>query len=192
MPSFRSAVVTAVVTVSLATSVANAQLAGNNGIAAPSHATTETKKSLRLDQKSAEPLALAAGEFSQEEDWLKTLALTVKNTSTKNVVYAEYELVLHGVRNTAGMPITLPVYYGDSDLVKGDMPLSEAKAVKPDKTAKLSVSSKDYKKLLEDLKAVHAKPPVQATLRLRTVCFADGTAWRDGHAATVQQLRSQG
>ena len=191
MPSLRRVLLTAVAAVSLATHItplASAQMHG--GVSSTSTVVTEVQKNLRVDKKMSEPLAIAAGEFSQDEDWLRTLAVTVKNTSAKNVVYAQYELVLQGVRNANGQPMTLPVYYGSSDIVKGDMPLSEAKAVKPDKTTKLSVNSKDYKKLLEDLKAIHAKPPVEATLRLRFVCFDDGTAWRDGRNGTIAQLRA--
>ena len=189
MPSLRRVLVTAALTVSLSASFANAQLSGSTGIAAGSGSGTTVKKNLRVDTKMSEPLTLAGGEFNQDEDWLKSLALTVKNTSTKNVVYAEYELVLKGVRKADGTPMTLPVYY-NADVTKGDMQLSEAKAVKPDKTTKLSVNSKDYKKLLDDLKAIHAKPPVEATLRLRFVAFDDGSAWRDGRSGTFAQLRA--
>jgi hypothetical protein len=190
MPSLGRTLVAVAVTVSLAATFTNAQMHGGVSSSSSSTVTTEVRKSLRVDKKISEPLAIDKGEFGQSEDWLKTLALTVHNTSTKGIVYAEYELVLQGVRSTSGMPMTLPVYYGNYGVARGDMPLSDAKAVKPDMTAKLSVNSKDYKQLLDDLKTVHAKPPVEATLRLRFVCFEDGTAWRDGRNGTIAQLRA--
>jgi len=131
MPSLRRVLVAAVVTVSLSASFANAQLTGSNGIAAGTGSVVTAKKNLRIDKKMSEPLTLAGGEFSQDEDWLKSLALTVKNTSTKNVVYAEYELVLQGVRNANGTPMTLPVYY-NADVKKGGLKSKYDTIILPD------------------------------------------------------------
>lgn len=132
-------------------------------------------KSILLMQGDLDPVVIVKGDYGQDQNWLNSMILTVKNTTGKSVLYAEFEVALKGVSDAKGA-VTFPMRFGDPKTAETPQPDSD-KQIKPEKTAKIRVAWDDYKTMTERLKVAGEQVPRLAMLRLRKVVFADGSRW---------------
>ncbi len=95
-------------------------------------------KRLLVDGFPKEPLALENGEHGQEDDWVKTLVLTVRNVSGKPIYFAEYTVTLPEIR-VAGGPLQIPILYGNPALRSAALPGPKDKPLGENKVIKLRI-----------------------------------------------------
>lgn len=127
---------------------------------------------LMIDRLDDQPLAVERGEFAPKDpEWLRTLALHVKNTGSKEISYVEFSVTLSGID---GDTVDYALAFGSQEHP------TALKSIKPDKVAKLQWSGDDYKGLKKALADGHVFYPATAVFRLHVVAFADGSVWRDG------------
>jgi hypothetical protein len=126
-----------------------------------------------IDRLEGQPLTVERGEFAPKDpEWLRTLALHIKNTGSKEITFLEFAV---SVSNLDGDVAEYKLAFTGTDPKTG-----APKPIKPEKAVKLTWSGDDYKamkKVLADHKVFY---PSAAVFRLHVVSFADGSSWRDG------------
>ena len=135
-------------------------------------------KALLLDLHTGDPIVVEKGDYAQDRDWLRSLTLTIKNTSDRQVAYVEFDVDLPQL-SSLGKAAVLKVRFGNDQAMTGQPGVNE-KPLKPTKSARAKVDSEAYKALVEKIKASGTAFPTSGVLRLRAVTFDDGTTWRDG------------
>ncbi len=123
---------------------------------------------LRASQKPIQPGEKVAGG----DDWLKDLSFRLKNTSHKQIVYAEIAL------DFSGTQLTYLIRFGQRPGVKQQMrsPL----AVAPGEYLNVDVagSYRDLKRFVENERQISTIEKV--ALRISFIAFDDGTVWSAG------------
>lgn len=120
-------------------------------------------------------------KFKDEDDnWLEGLTLSVKNTSTKDIVYVDVSLTLFaGGDEVNDAPVQFPfTYESNTGVAGGD---TNADPIKPGGSVDIALSENAYLTLKEGLAL--ANYPLKfrhVELRIDAVAFADGTLWRKG------------
>lgn len=117
------------------------------------------------------------------DDWLDGLTLTVRNTSSKDILGVDVSLTLftkEGGDKVEDVPIQFPFSYGsDKTIVEDD---SGEKPIKPGHSVDITLSEDAYLMLKEGLaRANYPRKFQHAELRIDAVLFADGTLWRKGY-----------
>ncbi len=143
----------------------------------------QTARSLLLYRFDDEPLNVEKGDYDQSDNWLRSLSLLVKNTSSKPIYYAEFEVTLKGVR-VAGQPAMLKVRFGNEAFAGKKAANDDDKSIGPSKTVRLKLPTDAYEQLAQQMRAEGLRMPAMAGVRLRRVGFGDGTYWQDGHFLT--------
>ncbi len=134
---------------------------------------------LLIGRYDGDPLVIEKGDHAPNDDWYQTLVVVARNVSSKPIYFAHFELELTDAK-LAGQTMMLNICYGDEDLMKGRKPDSDDKPIDPAKTVKLKVMDDKNCKQVGLFKKTAARYTGNAVLRLRMVCFGDGTCWKDG------------
>jgi len=129
---------------------------------------------LMIDRLEDQPITVDRAEFAPKDpEWLRTLALHVKNTSAKQINYVEFSVSLSGID---GDTVDYTLRFGVADTPHQTDPKL---VINPDKMAKIQWTGDDYKGLKKALASGHIFYPAAAVFRLHTVGFADGSTWKD-------------
>src|SRR6185503_12498769 len=117
------------------------------------------------------------------DDWLDGLTVTVKNTTSKDILGVDVSLTLftkEGGDKVDDVPIQFPFSYGsDKTIVEDD---SSEKPIKPGHSVYITLSEDAYLMLKEGLaRARYPRKFQHVELRIDAVLFADGTLWRKGY-----------
>lgn len=126
-------------------------------------------------------------EFVEDDDWLKSLTIRLKNVSDKPVVFIEISLNFPSVEEHPYGPEPGYVYdlsYGRAPQ-SGLPPKEESKPVLPNQTVDISLTEEDKdtieKALIQLGFPLHTR---YVRMLLRTVMFDDDTMWSAGHILT--------
>lgn len=122
------------------------------------------------------------------DEWLKGLTVSVKNTSTKPIVYFELQVRLFGEKAdeelTGKPPFVYPLSYGDYHYNDPSQPVAPAptyQAIPPGDSVEISLTDEAYESLIGTLSAAAYPLTLKhAELSVTDVIFADGTRWYKG------------
>jgi hypothetical protein len=146
--------------------------------------TPQENQPLRLEKvQVAGKLALPkAGSAIQEnldagDDWMRGLAITLKNTSDKNIVYAM--VMLHFPEtDSAGEPMASPMVFGRAPKDSNDR---NYKAVlKPGEETEITLTAAEYESMQSFLRGKSFSKVNSVELFLDAVVFDDDTLWLQG------------
>lgn len=128
-----------------------------------------------------------AKKFTGDDDWLKGLSVSVKNTSTKPIIYVELEIRLFGEgdKEPGGKPgYIYPLSYGRRAADETADPAATPDAPKPidpGGTVEIVLTAEEFLSLKNHLAAAdYPLKMKQAELLVTDVFFADGTRWYKG------------
>lgn len=118
--------------------------------------------------------------FADDDDWIKGLELTFKNTSEKPIVYLSVDLRLP---SPEGIPVAFPIFYGRSPATSEEAArLAQAHAVQPGETATVTLTERQYESMQAVLAERNWKLPLdKLTIKVNIVSFADDTSWHHGY-----------
>ncbi|HLM55188.1 MAG TPA: hypothetical protein VK422_03610 [Pyrinomonadaceae bacterium] len=122
-------------------------------------------------------------KITADHDWLKGLTVTVKNTSSKPIIYVEVELELFGKEDEVSgrLPVVYPLPYGTytgstPSPVPDGPPASEV--IEPGGSADITLTEEIYASLQLTLSASGYPVTMKhVELTLTDVIFADDTRW---------------
>jgi hypothetical protein len=128
----------------------------------------------------------------EEDDWLKTITLGVKNTSDKSISHIKIDLEFPRPENEpfAKAPTFLyPLQYGYSPLFEAYLSPAEQRyappLIKPGEAVDLTLTDAEYAQLQRILKEENYSVSIkQVKIIIRDVAFDDGTIW---HVGTLLQ-----
>lgn len=130
---------------------------------------------LMIHHRDDEPITIEAGEFSAADpEWLKTLSLTIRNSSDHPIYDMEFEVTLSGL---SGEHAVYPLRFGDPDILKTNRASKDDKAVNPNKTVKVRWDGDAYKHLKQTLADAGVHYPAAAIIKLVAVSYGDGSGW---------------
>lgn len=123
-------------------------------------------------------------KISAGDDWLKGLTIRVRNDSDKPVNCVVMDIQFRRPEDQSGeLDLLDRIQYGrDPFGPSGQEFLPEGELIFPKQTRDIPLTDEDYdafRKMLDDLKYPAAIKEV--ILRVRRVCFSDGTAWDSGN-----------
>lgn len=123
--------------------------------------------------------------FDEEDDWLKGITLSVKNTSDQAITYINVELFFPRPEDESAAnetPFAYPLLYGYVPILPEAFPAPNAPPpIKPGEVVELTLADKDYDQLKIYLRNSNYPTSIkQVRLTLRAVAFGDGTMWRSG------------
>lgn len=124
-------------------------------------------------------------KISGGDEWLKGLTVSVKNISTKPIVYFELQIRLFGEKSdeesTGKPPFIFPLSYGDYDYNDPSQlptPTSPYQAIAPGQSVDIALTDEAYDSLISTLSAAAYPLTLKhAELSIADVIFADGTRW---------------
>lgn len=123
-------------------------------------------------------------KITADDDWLKGLTVTVKNTSLKPITYLEVELELFGKEDEASgrLPVVYPLSYGT---YTGNTPAPDgppaSEVIEPGGLADITLTDEVYASLLMTLSASGYPVTMKhVQLTVTDVIFADGSRWYKG------------
>ncbi len=96
--------------------------------------------------------------FTADDDWLRTLTISVKNTSDKAVVFISIDLLFPRLDDGSQQepPALYDLRWGRKLLFENkDLPIDDAKILKPSETIEISLSEQEYASLKEFLRQTH-------------------------------------
>jgi hypothetical protein len=113
-------------------------------------------------------------KFTEEDDWLKDLTLSVKNTSDKTIVFIDIDL--HFIK--PGAPEDEPIYVQQ---LFYNPPYAPQESIAPDKKAEIKLRSEDFEMINRYLgQDNYPSGAVEVEIIVDEVKFDDGTFWRSG------------
>ena len=143
-----------------------------------------SERKLGVSRYEREPLQIEKTNCDPSDQYFGTLSLVVLNATDKPVYYAEYVLTFSDFK-IGEKQVVLTLCYGDEAISRTNKPGDGDKPLKPTKTATLKIANGASKMMVDRLAAVgHRTAGVSAVLKLRTVCFGDGTRLQDGKVVT--------
>jgi hypothetical protein len=117
-----------------------------------------------------------------DDDWLAGLTVSVKNTSSKDILGVDVSLTLftkEGGDKVDDVPIQFPFSYGSDHAIAED---DSEKPIKPGHSVDITLRDDAYLMLKEGLaRANYPRKFQHVELRIDAVLFADGTLWRKGY-----------
>jgi hypothetical protein len=118
-------------------------------------------------------------KFNANDDWLRTLVFSVKNTSDKRVLFASIELFIQQPDGARGM---FDIFCGPWALQnRQPKPEEQLVGIPPGEIAEIGFSPQRYVGLMSFLNDTHIGPSVEnVNMRFGSVIFADDTMWRGG------------
>jgi hypothetical protein len=118
-----------------------------------------------------------------DDDWLAGLTVSVKNTSSKDILGVDVSLTLftkEGGDKVDDVPIQFPFSYGSDQAIVADD--ASEKPIKPGHSVDITLRDDAYLMLKEGLaRANYPRKFQHVELRIDAVLFADGTLWRKGY-----------
>jgi hypothetical protein len=111
-----------------------------------------------------------------DDEWTKGLTLTVKNVSSKNVVYIEIRFSFERPQddaNSAQPPLVHSLFYGTS----APAPDSELKVLAPDDSVNMMLADETFESLKRALVKVGYTKVKRLRVYLSQVIFQDGSMW---------------
>jgi hypothetical protein len=133
--------------------------------------------------------ALALGsKFTEEDDWLRNLTLSIKNTSDKTIVFIDIDL--HFIK--PGAPEDEPIYVQQFFY---SPPYAPQESIAPGKKAEIKLTSEDFEMINRYLgQDNYPSGAVEVEIVVDEVKFDDGTFWRSGQfherASNKDQVKS--
>jgi len=131
---------------------------------------------------SARSIAESAG--GQFEDWLENLSFTIKNTSSKRMIYINLEMDFPETAVNAPMMVYNQLGIGIhpravGDALKNGVPLE----LEPEEVTTFYLSSEQLRLIKEflALKNLQLADLNRATIRIDHIFFSDGTKWSQGY-----------
>ncbi|OLE51949.1 MAG: hypothetical protein AUG51_20355 [Acidobacteria bacterium 13_1_20CM_3_53_8] len=116
--------------------------------------------------------------IDEDENWLKKLAITVKNVSPKTIIFINMYYDFPETKATGNI-MAFPITYGRNP--QAAINSGEAKRLLPGEAADLTLTDEQYAKLKEFLERRHPISTIKrASMRLTDVYFDDGTIWSNG------------
>lgn len=162
-----------------ATTAANPRQGGQTTLRKYAHRNPVAEMvSLRL---KGVPVAFGR-KVDADDDWLRGLALTVKNTSSKPITYVGLDLTLFDEKYdevSGKLPVVYPLSYGTyADRTPApDSPLP-SQVIQPGNSVDITLTGEEYYSLLSTLSAAgYPNTMRDAELSVADVLFADGTRW---------------
>lgn len=144
----------------------------------------EKNMPLRFDKVKAagRALELKGGDESQEDfdandDWMKGLAVTFKNTSDKNIVYFRLDLMFPETEGQEPMK-AYHMIFGRRPKDSSDR--DNDKVLKPGEEVELALTDDDYSRMRAFLKKGSFDTVSNVRLFLETVIFDDDLMWNGG------------
>jgi hypothetical protein len=141
---------------------------------------------IKISQLKVKGRFIEAGrKFPEDDDWLKNLTISVKNISSKNIVFIEIEAVFPKLRDNNSAKEPAYVYrltYGSMPPLPGTTPLSNQSKIIPNETIDIILSEADHNHVKSSLAELGY--PVSARhvkLGIGSIIFDDETMWRGGH-----------
>ncbi len=116
-------------------------------------------------------------DFEGDDDWMKDLAVTFKNTSDKNVVYFRLDLQFPETEATGPM-MTGALIFGRRPKDSGDR--SYDKILKPGEEVEITLTGDQHDKLRSFLKTRSFDKVSEVRLFLETAIFDDDLMWNGG------------
>jgi hypothetical protein len=158
------------------------------------HASQEHERVVDKDEFDNAPVSITAvktkkgfvevgKKFSDEEDWLRSFTVRVKNTSGKNVSYVSVMVIFPRPKGQEGSevaPFGDSIRYGGDALSSPSVP-GGVPVIPPDETVDITWSERSYDAnllLLEKLK--YPKSLKKVRVYVEEVGFQDGTVWSGG------------
>jgi hypothetical protein len=115
-------------------------------------------------------------DLEGDDDWMKNLTVTLKNTSDKNIVYAL--LVMNFPETAAAGPMSHPLHYGRYPKSPDD--LKAVTALKPGEEAEITLAAAEYDNLKTFLKSMSFSNVNSFEIKLDSVIFDDDLLWFGG------------
>lgn len=118
-------------------------------------------------------------KISANDDWLRGLVFSVKNTSDKRVLFASVELFIQQPDGARGM---FDIFYGPWALQnRQPKPEEQLVGIPPGETTEISFSVQRYVGFMTFLDDTHIGPSVEnVKVRFGRVIFEDDTMWTRG------------
>lgn len=144
----------------------------------------EKNMPLRFDKVKAAGRALELGpgaesqkDFDADDDWMKGLAVTFKNTSDKNIVYFSLDLMFPETEGAEPM-MAFPLIFGRRPKDANDR--SYDTKLQPGEEVEITLTDDQYGKLRAFLKSGSFDKVSNVRLFLETVIFDDDLMWNGG------------
>jgi hypothetical protein len=141
------------------------------------------KEPVKIGKLKAKGAIIALGEkFHAEDDWLKGLTFSVKNTSEKTITYLEIELSFPRDKSAQAEPDAHDrIMYGQYPALPGETatPHPDQPPIRPGET--VDVVLKDYDGIRDFLNQTHYPVSIKRLeVSVGDVVFADGMKWSGG------------
>lgn len=141
------------------------------------------KEPVKIGKLKAKGAIIALGEkFHAEDDWLKGLTFSVKNTSEKTITYLEIELSFPRDKSAQAEPDAHDrIMYGQYPALPGEIatPHPDQPPLRPGET--VDVVLKDYDGIRDFLNQTHYPVSIKRLeVSVGDVVFDDGTKWSGG------------
>jgi hypothetical protein len=140
---------------------------------------------LVVNRGPGDPVVLVKGDYDQmAKDWLRDLALTVKNTQEKPVYGVDVDLSLITGRGDI-KPFVVTAQFGKPEVLKTNVASPKDPCLKADKTTVLKLSGQELRRLYDFLRETGIPYPSGVMVKVRTVYFGDGSAWQSGRMVAL-------
>ncbi len=164
------------------------------GIVRPSLARDGKRPVIRrLPVEKNEPLAITDvkvdgrsvslnEEFFASENWIRTLAISVKNISDKPILYSSVGMVFPRPPNSEDSPLRYSVGHGNDELmIRQRREFEQLDEMMPGSIVEITFSDSDFSDLRQRLKEMGYPSVVEnVSLRIGHVIFEDDTMWSTG------------
>lgn len=177
------------------------------GLLLVANATQQSKERLitRMPAEQNDPLSITGmkvkgrsisfdQKFVADDDWMKSLVVTVKNKSEKRVLFASIELFFPRPKGSKDQGAMFDVFYGNRALQDRQPTASEQLiGIAPGETTEIGFSVQKFVDLTSFLKATNFPQSIEKlNLRLGSVIFDDNTMWRGGFFVEIQAIPAVG
>jgi hypothetical protein len=172
--------------------IAVSMAVNNDRSAAHFRGDTKKERSIRKPLWRGEPIKIekikvkgkfvSNEKFFDEDDWLKDLTITVKNTSGRIIKYIELDLVFPRPDNSSKQPVSRDhLIYGQYPLSPGELgPANPEPPVMPEAAAEIRLT--DYDGTMNFLAQTDYGSSIKhLEMEIGMVIFDDDTKWSGGH-----------
>jgi hypothetical protein len=119
--------------------------------------------------------------FDEDDDWLDEFTITVANNYDKTVTAMTIHMVFRREQGDTRPPMAMDLHFGPSPIAREYMHRDPNKVVKAGKTAKLRLSSQNYKILKRDFEQTGYRSSIKTVeLVITEVGFEDGSVFDSG------------
>jgi hypothetical protein len=121
-------------------------------------------------------------KFVADDDWMKSLVVTVKNASSKRILFASIDLFFPRPQDSKDPPAIFDVFYGKWAL-QNRRPTDDEQliGIAPGEIADIGLSVQKFVDLTSFLKSTNFPQSIEKVdLRFGSVIFEDDTMWTRG------------